>query len=96
MFNDSENTLQRICAFTFWLNKVASAATDVAIGESLSQNPQKDLEEALSRLHFMSREWIWELNPLWSPNSVDLSKAIRSGANAVGTGPVDTGSGNTT
>lgn len=75
MFSHQEDTLQRLCAMTFWLNRVASAATDVAIGESLNNNPVGELVDRLERLRDISEDWIQRI----APGHVSIKSGVDSG-----------------
>lgn len=63
MFDEKDKTLQGLCALTFWVNRVASAATDVAMGVSLNSNPVQELVDALERLRDQCDGWLREVDP---------------------------------
>lgn len=63
MFDEKDKTLQGICAIMFGSHRVASAATDVAMGTSLNHNPVAELRMALERLESQARGWITEIDP---------------------------------
>jgi hypothetical protein len=60
-FTVQESTLQKICSLMFWSHRVASAATDVAIAESVNSNPVHELVEALERTRKVTTDWLDEI-----------------------------------
>jgi len=60
------DALQKVCALTFWTNRVASALHDIAASESVDGDHYQQAVVALARLHSMSKAWLLELDPLWS------------------------------
>jgi hypothetical protein len=60
-FTLQEATLQKLCALLFWTHRVASAAADVAIAESLTPNPVGELKDALQRLGILASDWFDEI-----------------------------------
>lgn len=80
MFDAKDAALQGICSVMFWSHRVASAATDVAIGESLNANPVGELRDALERLEGIAHSWLLEIDPNYKPREQGVTQSAKLGS----------------